>query len=292
MANSQKNDFRTTQFTASDGLVLAGDVGGPEGAPVVVLMHGGGQTRHSWAGAMRALVSAGYRVVNLDARGHGESEWSNARAYSIDDRVKDVQAVVSGLDVPFALVGASMGGLTSIHAVGEGLSPAAMVLVDIVPDMEPKGVERIVNFMNAHLGGFASLDEAAGAVAAYYPERPRPADPSGLMKNLRLRGDGRLYWHWDPVIFQVEDPSNFREPLERSTAKLHERTDVPVLVVRGKLSDIVSDASIASFRKQVPHAEVVDVSGAGHMVAGDKNDAFNSAVIAFLARHMALPRVN
>jgi len=274
------------KFTASDGLKLAGDIGGPEGAPLVLLMHGGGQTRHSWAGAMRALIAAGYRVVNLDARGHGESEWSAARAYTINDRIKDIHAVVDGCGTPFALVGASMGGLTSIHAVGQGLAPAALVLVDIVPDMEPKGVERIVGFMNAHHGGFASLDEAADAVAAYYPERPRPKDPSGLMKNLRLRDDGRLYWHWDPVMFQVEDPSQFREPLARSTEKLGQRAEVPVLVVRGKLSDIVSDSSIASFRAKVPHAECVDVSEAGHMVAGDKNDAFNAAVIGFLTAHM------
>lgn len=280
------SEFERREFPSADGLTLVGDTGGPEGAPLVLLMHGGGQTRHSWSGAMRALVSAGYRVVNLDARGHGESSWSETKAYRIDDRIKDVHAVVDGCGVPFALVGASMGGLTSIHAVGQGLSPAALVLVDIVPDMEPAGVERIVSFMNAHHGGFASLDEAADAVAAYYPERPRPKDPSGLMKNLRLRDDGRLYWHWDPVMFGVEDPKQFRDPLAQSTRRLGERGDVPVLVVRGKLSDIVSDASIASFREKVPHAEAVDVSEAGHMVAGDKNDIFNAAVIDFLARHV------
>lgn len=276
------------EFVASDGLKLVGDVSGPEGAPLVLLMHGGGQTRHSWAGAMRALVAAGYRVVNLDARGHGESEWSATGAYAIFDRIKDIHAVVDDCDVPFALVGASMGGLTSIHAAGEGLSPLAIILVDIVPDMEPKGVERIVSFMNAHHGGFASLDEAADAVAAYYPERPRPKDPSGLMKNLRRRDDGRLYWHWDPVMFSVEDPSQFREPLQRSTNKLGQRPEVPVLVVRGKLSDIVSDESIAAFRAKVPHAETVDISDAGHMVADDKNDAFNGAVAGFLRQHLPL----
>ncbi len=288
MTELSKSGFRTRRFTASDGLVLSADVGGPEGAPRVILLHGGGQTRHSWSGAMRALVKAGYQVINLDARGHGESEWSPTRAYAIHDRIKDIHAVVDGCDEPFALVGASMGGLTSIHAVGEGLSPAAIVLVDIVPDMEPKGVERIVSFMNAHHGGFASLDEAADAVAEYYPERPRPRDPSGLMKNLRLRDNGRLYWHWDPVMFGVEDPSQFHEPLQRSTRTLGKRKDVAVLLVRGKLSDIVSDSSVKSFREKVPFAEMVDVSDAGHMVAGDKNDAFNNAVFDFLGRHMPL----
>lgn len=274
------------EFQTSDGLTLVGDVGGPERAPLVLLMHGGGQTRHSWAGAMRALVAAGYRVVNLDARGHGESEWSATRAYTIMDRIKDVEAVVGGCRTPYALVGASMGGLTSMLAIDGGLAPAVLVMVDIVPDMEPEGIDRIVGFMNAHRGGFASLDEAVDAVAAYYPERPRPKDPSGLMKNLRLREDGRLYWHWDPAMFGVEDPSKFREPLERSTEKLGGRSEVAVLVVHGKLSDIVSDASVAAFKAKVPHAHSVDVGGAGHMVAGDKNDAFNAAVIGFLQEHM------
>lgn len=277
-----------TEFKSSDGLTLVGDVGGPDGAPLVLLMHGGGQTRHSWAGAMRSLVNAGYRVANLDARGHGESEWSSDKAYSIHDRVRDVRAVIDRLGKPFALVGASMGGLTSIHAIGSGMEPNALILVDIVPDMEPAGVSRIVNFMNANHSGFASLDEAADAVAAYYPERPRPKDPSGLMKNLRLRDGGRLYWHWDPVMFDVESPAQFREPLAESTIKLGQRPDIPVLVVRGRLSDIVSDDSIASFRSKVPHANSVDVSGAGHMVAGDKNDVFNAAVIDFLTQHMPL----
>lgn len=279
--------FETRHFRTADGLTLAADVGGPDSAPLVVLMHGGGQTRHSWAGAMAALAGAGYRVINLDARGHGMSEWSPTRAYGLPDRINDVRAVVAQCEGPFALVGASMGGLTAIHAIGEGLSPAALVLVDIVPQMEPAGVDRIVGFMNANHGGFASLEEAADAVAAYYPERPRPKDPSGLMKNLRLRDDGRLYWHWDPAMFGVEDPSNFHQPLIRSTERLGQRPEVPVLVVRGRLSDIVSDASIAAFRAQVPHAEVHDIVGAGHMIAGDRNDAFNAAVIAFL--HRALP---
>ncbi|WP_324262233.1 alpha/beta hydrolase [Altererythrobacter sp. H2] len=253
---------------------------------MVVLLHGGGQTRHSWAGAMRALVSAGYRVLNLDARGHGMSQWSPARAYGLPDRIQDIHAVVEGCAVPFALVGASMGGLTAIHAIGEGLRPAALVLVDIVPQMEPAGVDRIVGFMNANHGGFASLEEAADAVAAYYPERPRPKDPTGLMKNLRLNEDGRLYWHWDPSMFNVEDPSNFHDPLARSTIRLGQRPEVAVLVVRGRLSDMVSDASIAAFHAQVPDAEVHDIVGAGHMIAGDRNDAFNAAVIDFLGKRL------
>ncbi|WP_421854884.1 alpha/beta fold hydrolase [Novosphingobium sp.] len=275
---------RLLRIASHDDLVLAADDLGPLEAPVVILLHGGGQTRHSWSGAATALARRGYRVINFDARGHGESEWSAHGAYSLDDRVADLKAIVSEIDRPFALVGASLGGATSIHAAAQTLRPASLVLVDIVPHPEPEGISRIVNFMRAHPDGFATLDEAVDAVAAYNPERPRPRDPGGLMRNLRQREDGRLYWHWDPRIVSHR-PEDFHDLVRKSAAVLPQ-TGVPVLLVRGLKSDVVSDAGVAAFRALVPALEVADVGGAGHMVAGDRNDAFNEAVIAFLERNM------
>lgn len=274
------------EYRTADGLALVADTGGPEDAPVVLLLHGGGQTRHSWSGATRSLAGLGYRVINIDARGHGESDWSPDSSYSFDDLVLDVEAVLADVTAPFALVGASMGGGTSIHAVARGLRPSAVVLVDIVPELEDEGVHRIRDFMARNANGFADLDEAAGAVALYHPERPRPDDPSGLMKNLRQRDDGRLYWHWDPEILVANISTAVVETIQQSARALGQQPDLPVLLVRGLLSDVVSDKGIAAFREQVPHLEVADVAAAGHMVAGDKNDAFNSAVLDFLTRHM------
>lgn len=276
------------RISAADDLTLAADVDGPADAPVVVLLHGGGQTRHSWSGAMAALVTRGYRVINYDARGHGDSDWSSAGAYHLDDRAADLEAVVRELSVPFALVGASLGGATAIQAVARGLKPAVVVLVDIVPEPEPQGVGRIVGFMRGHPDGFATLDEAVDAVAAYNPDRPRPSDPSGLMRNLRQRPDGRLGWHWDPKIV-VADPGIHHAEVRRSAEALA-RTDVPVMLVRGLRSDVVSPAGIAAFRALMPRLEVADVAGAGHMVAGDRNDAFNAAVLDFLGCRMPVPR--
>ena len=168
----QASGVRT--YSSSGGVSIVADVDGPDDAPVVLLMHGGGQTRHSWSGAMASLVERGYRVVNYDARGHGDSSWAEDGAYALDDRVDDVRAVLGDTTAPFALVGASLGGATAIHAVASGLAASAVVMVDIVPDPEPLGIGRITDFMNGHLDGFADLDEAADAVAAYNPERPRP----------------------------------------------------------------------------------------------------------------------
>lgn len=270
-------------YRAPDGVQLVADVGGPAGAPTVILMHGGGQTRHSWSGAMKALIDRGYRVINYDARGHGDSDWSQSGAYMLDDRVTDLRAVTEALDGPFALVGASLGGATAIHAVASGLQPAAIVLVDIVPHPEPDGINRIVNFMSGNPQGFSSLEEAVAAVAAYNPERPRPRDPSGLMRNLREGSDGRLYWHWDPRIVAAE-PRVHHEVVIASATEMALQSELPVLLVRGLRSDIVGDAGVAAFRAMIPQLEVVDVAGAGHMVAGDRNDAFNAGVISFLSR--------
>ena len=185
---------------------------------------------------------------------------------------------------PYAIVGASLGGATAIRGVAQGLNPAAIVLVDIVPHPEPQGVDRIVNFMRAHLDGFASLEEAAEAVAAYNPDRPKPRDPRGLRRNLRLQDNGRLRWHWDPRIVETR-PEGHQLKIEESAEALA-RNDLPVLLVRGLQSDVVSEAGVAAFRKILPTLEVADVSGAGHMVAGDKNDAFNQAALDFLSRHL------
>jgi pimeloyl-ACP methyl ester carboxylesterase len=276
------------EIQASD-LTLVADIEGPEEASTVVLLHGGGQTRHSWADAMRALVERGYRVISYDARGHGDSGWSAAGAYGLDDRADDLGAVLHGTKAPFALVGASLGGATAIQAAARGLRPAALALVDIVPDAEPQGVARIVNFMRGHPGGFATLDEAVDAVAAYNPERPRPSDPTGLMRNLRQGDDGRLRWHWDPRIVETE-PHVHHDEVRRS-ARILAETTLPVLLVRGLRSDVVSDAGVEAFRRMIPWLEVDDVAGAGHMVAGDRNDAFNAGVLSFLDRHMPVTGV-
>ncbi|QKS01880.1 alpha/beta hydrolase [Sphingomonas sp. CL5.1] len=275
--------IETRRFQARDGVRLVGDVGGDPRAPTVVLMHGGGQTRHSWSGALRALVDAGYHVINYDARGHGESDWSRDGDYSMSLRARDLGDVLAGVGGPVALVGASMGGATSLFAIGEASAPrpAALVMVDIVPRPNIAGTDRIRAFMAANPEGFASLDEAADAVAAYNHHRPRPKDPSGLARNLRRRGD-RWFWHWDPRMLDSVNIDVRGETMTRHAAGI----DFPTLLVRGMASDIVDEAGVEAFRAALPDLEVFNVRGAGHMVAGDRNDVFNEGVLGFLGRVM------
>ncbi len=267
-------------------LSIAADVAGPESAPLVLLLPGGGQTRHSWGGAVEQLAAQGFRVVSLDLRGHGQSGWAPDGDYALDRFVDDVQAVMAQLGRPAFLVGASLGGLACLVATGEGrVASRGLILVDVAPRIEIKGAERIAAFMQANADGFASLDDAADAVAAYQPHRKRPRDISGLRKNLREGDDGRFYWHWDPAFGGREiSSSEFTQSATRLESAARALA-VPTLLVRGGLSEVVSEQSVAEFQRLAPDAEVVNIASADHMVAGDRNDAFNQAVLDFLNRH-------
>jgi pimeloyl-ACP methyl ester carboxylesterase len=274
------------------GATLAADAFGPDDGSPVVLLHGGGQTRHAWGGTAQHLGDAGWRAITVDLRGHGDSDWSADGIYSLERFAGDVVAISDSLDRLPALVGASLGGIASLLAIGESTRPiaSALVLVDVAPRIEPQGVERIRAFMRQGLDGFPDLESAADAIASYNPHRPRPKDLSGLTKNLRLRDDGRWYWHWDPNFMALREPQgggvdgvpNARfVPQERLEAAARAIT-VPTLVVRGGSSDLLSEEGARHLLTLVPHAELVDVAGAGHMVAGDRNDHFTGAVIEFL----------
>jgi pimeloyl-ACP methyl ester carboxylesterase len=270
-------------FTGAGDVRLAGDAWGPpDGAPVVFL-HGGGQTRHAWGGTAAAVARAGAYAISLDHRGHGDSGWPADGNYDLATISQDVQAVARELGRAPVVVGASLGGLAGLMAEGE-LGPLlrALVLVDVAPRLEQEGVAKIINFMATGLDGFASLDEAADAIAAYLPNRKRPRDVSGLAKNLRQRDDGRWHWHWDPRFIRRErgDDTFSVERMEKAAHNVK----APTLVVRGRMSDVLSLEGVAALRALIPHAEFVDVAGAAHMVAGDENDAFSSAVIDFLSR--------
>jgi pimeloyl-ACP methyl ester carboxylesterase len=274
---------RRLELAGSGGLRCAADAYGEEGAPPVLLLHGGGQTRHAWGGTARALARDGWRAIAVDLRGHGESEWAPDGDYRFDAFSADVCALSRALASPPALVGASLGGIASLLAVSELGAPArGVVLVDVAPRIELGGAERIVSFMTARPDGFASLEEAADAVAAYLPHRERPRDLRGLAKNLRRCDDGRLRWHWDPR-FMARERSGLASaefPLRLDAAARALR--VPTLLVRGRLSDLLSETGARHFLELVPHARYADVSGAGHMVAGDRNDRFTRVVRDFL----------
>ena len=289
LAIAMSDEPRSIELRGHEGIVLRGDAYGSPDARPVLLLHGGGQTRHSWSGTARRLAQEGWHALSLDLRGHGQSDWSPVGAYDLEDFVRDLVEVARSFEQPPVVVGASLGGMAALCAQGEAQAPllAAVVLVDVTPRLEPGGVLRILSFMTDRPEGFTSLEEAADAVAAYREQRARPGDLAGLAKNLRCGEDGRWRWHWDPKF--LSRGSRVRSSLTPERLLDAARgLRVPTLLVRGKLSDVVSLEGAAEFRAAVPHARYADVSGAGHMVAGDRNDLFTDAVIEFL-RTQVLP---
>jgi pimeloyl-ACP methyl ester carboxylesterase len=229
------------------------------------------------------LADKGFHVIALDARGHGDSDRAPNAEYTVDALSGDVLLVLEQIGRPVVLIGASMGGLTSL-LVAEQAGPEVvtkLVLVDVVPRFEKDGSARIRDFMFSHVHGFENLEQAADAIAAYLPHRKRPKNLDGLKKNLRHR-DGRWFWHWDPAFLTApkDDPFGRVERLEQAAIDLK----IPILLIRGKLSDVVSAEGVQDFLAKVPHAEFVELSDAGHTAAGDDNDAFSEAVVSFVTR--------
>lgn len=271
----------TVHITGHDGLRLTVDRWPVAGGQPVVLLHGGGQTRHAWGATAASLAGRGYDITSIDLRGHGDSEWSSLSNYGLNAFRDDLRQVLAGIGRPAVLIGASLGGMAALLVAGEGPKDLvkALILVDITHAPSPNGTNKIMAFMNANPEGFASVEAAADAVAAYMPHRARPADPSGLMKNLRQRND-RLYWHWDPAFLGATGRD--RNADDGRMDRVAGAVTAPTLLVRGDQSEVVSEADAAALVRLIPHARVVDVRGAGHMVAGDQNTVFGAAVMGFL----------
>jgi pimeloyl-ACP methyl ester carboxylesterase len=277
---------QTVKFRGIQDITLVADEWnrGEDGdRPAVLMLHGGGQNRHSWKNTGQILADQGLHVVALDSRGHGDSDRAPEANYTVDALRADTLAVIDQIGRPVMLVGASMGGMTGILAA-DAAGPSKvtkLVLVDVVPRYEKSGSARIRDFMFSHVHGFDSLEQAADAVAEYLPHRTKPRSPEGLKKNLRRR-DGRWYWHWDPKFLTapMDDPFVRVEKLERAAINL----TIPILLIRGKLSDVVSMDGVKDFLAKVPNAEFVELSEAGHTAAGDDNDAFSEVVVQFVSR--------
>ena len=277
-------------FKVSEDREILASEWGDNDNPLVIMLHGGGQTRHSWKGVAAKIANLGFHVIAHDLRGHGESFWDHDGDYTFDAHRDDLVRIIQQLGKKANLVGASLGGMISLSLAGheeESKYCSGLIMVDIGMRPNDEGSDRIVEFMRSGAKGFSSVEGAADAVSGYLPHRERPKDISGLKKNLRLKEDGRYYWHWDPLF--LTDRTGMGEVREERFRQLEnsaKRISVPTLLVQGALSDILTIKEKEEFLNAVPHSKFAEIQQATHMVVGDKNDIFAEAIVDFLSEHI------
>ncbi len=235
-----------SQFKGFAGVAIRGDRLGDPDDPLVLLVHGGGQTRDIWRDAAAALVKAGRQVIAIDLRGHGESEWPVDARYDFGAYVEDLRAILAQLPSRPVIVGASIGGWVAAVAIGEdgGHLASGLILVDAPPNLDLSNIRKTAGALRA------ASETARGA--------------------------------WDPRML---DRFHLEDALKRFKAAAP-NIRVPALFVRGALSDITDAASAGHIVDQIPGAEYAEIGDAGHLVASDRGDLFSATLLDFLERRI------
>ncbi|HET6474388.1 MAG TPA: alpha/beta hydrolase [Pseudomonadales bacterium] len=249
-------------------------------AQALVLLHGYTGHARSWDALARTL-SPRYRVLALDQRGHGQTDWAPRDQYDTSEMITDLEAFVAALELEnFALLGLSMGGLVSIGYAGKRPPQLAkLVIVDIAPEIDVAGLERIRAGVVRN-DVFASRDEAVARAREDNPIPPMEHLRHRVEYSLMRRSDGRYTYRYDPAL---RDPTNPRKGIPADEGwKLVAKIAVPTLLVRGEVSDILSRGVAARMAETIPDCRLVEVAGSGHPVPLDKPDAFAAALGGFL----------
>lgn len=248
---------------------------GMQGAPTVLLLHGGNQSAHSWDLVSLAL-SARYHVFALDQRGHGDSEWTRDLDYSVEARAADALAFLDDQQITSPLlVGHSMGGHVAMRAVLDRPDLArGLVLVDVGPELSAKGTSVIVDFVTRNVE-FDDLEEFVDRVAQYDRFRSREHISRTVKYNMLRRADGKYVSKADHRRVATGRSTPFK--LDDFAALPH-----PVLVVRGEESDVLEAEAAQRFVERLPFGRLATVPRAGHNVHGANTPGFLEAVLPFL----------
>jgi pimeloyl-ACP methyl ester carboxylesterase len=261
---------------------------GPSVAPPVVCLHGGGQTAYMYE-ELGSALRATHHVLAPDLPNHGDSDPLPDDLWGREHLAATIPPLLDEFGLQRAvLVGASLGGLASISFAAEHPDRlVGIVLIDIGHRLEDEGVQKIMDFMRAH-ESFGSLEEAADFIAGYLPYR-KSFRPENLKRNLRQRADGR--WIWKHGMGRRS-----QRQLETTGAELDWKSimtgvaedaagiDVPVLLLRGGASDVLSGDAAEELMRILRHGRLETVEKAGHLAAGDNPHSTVGLVKGFLAQ--------
>lgn len=247
----------------------------------VLFAHGGGQTRRAWRRAALCLQQLGYPSLTYDKRGHGDSDWSEAGDYRLHDFQADLDRVIDHWNRPCVLVGASLGGLTSLMSAAQGhRTVRGLVLIDTAPQLNPAEITRLIDFLTGGSdAGFATPAAAAAHVRQFFPQRE--VTPEGIEASLEPTPDGRWRWRWD-VRVVIGERNSIALPHEAELHACARAVRVPFLLLRARLSELVSEAAVERLRACAPQLEVAWLEGADHIVGGADGPRVVEAILPFL----------
>lgn len=253
---------------------------GPTDAPAIVLLHGGGQSAHTWD-ACCLLLARRYRCFALDQRGHGDSDWSADGAYGFDDHAGDIAGFIDALDLRAPiLIGMSMGGINATaYATRHASKLRALVSVDVGPDVRFEAVERLMRGLGEYRF-FASPQDAAARLSGLGARRPRELLQATLAHKLRQQSAECWTWKYDPRTLNERTTAEILDPRQALWARLSAIT-CPTLVIRGADSEIFAPADAERFTRALPHGRCVTVPAARHSVQTDNPKGLVVAIEAF-----------
>ena len=255
---------------------------GETDAPPIVLLHGGHQSAHSWD-LVSLYLAQRFRVLALDQRGHGDSEWARDVTYSNHEMSLDAEAFIVALGLsPPIVIGHSMGGRNAMLLVRRSHSlPRALIIVDVGPEVSDRGRAVIAGFVRDN-EEFADLDEFVANVQRYDPYRTRAHIERTVKYNMLQRADGKFVSKCDanPRRLGIVRGTG---PLENITLEEAGAFDLPVLLVRGADSRILTADAAERFRDALPRGNLVTVPACGHNVHGQNTKGFIEAIDRLLA---------
>jgi pimeloyl-ACP methyl ester carboxylesterase len=247
-------------------------------APVLILLHGLTSHAHAWDTIARALC-ARYRILALDQRGHGESDWANE--YTLSSAIQDLSAFAEALRLnKFALMGHSMGGLVAYNYTPSHLDQVKkLIIVDMAPEIMPAFSQRLGASMQAN----DVFDNPEQAFQQMRAGNPRPTDHEmreRAIHNLTQRADNKWTWRYDRGF---RDGTRALERLAPEPQwQLLNQITCPTLLVRGAETDLLARETAERMTRTIPDCKLVDVSNAGHSVPLDNPERFVAAVREFL----------
>jgi pimeloyl-ACP methyl ester carboxylesterase len=266
-----------------DGLRLHYLDWGNHDRPALVFLHGGCLTAHTWDLVCLALRTD-FHCLAVDQRGHGDSEWSPTLDYSTDAHVRDLGRLIEQLDLTRpVLIGHSLGGLNAMTYAAQAADElAGLVMVDVGPDIQSTGAQRVADFVVDDPGP-GTLEDYVRRARAFNPRRDPRLLRYSLRHNLRRLPDGSLIWKYDRRRLSREYVDSVRASLVGLRDRTHAVT-CPVLVVRGAESDGFGETDAARFAAALPDGRCARVKDAGHTVQGDNPLGLVEVLTAFLGQ--------